>query len=328
MIGDDMEQNVPYARIDGFGPPEGFKAGWHVTRDKVALRYMSWGEDVARARAGQCRGTLVLTHGRTEFIEKYYEVIDELLSRGFAVFTFDWRGQGLSWRPLEDRFKGHVRDFGEHVEDMREMLAEHVTPNFPGPYFSMSHSMGGHANLRIAHDLPDAFEAMIFSAPMWGIQLGRGVILALTLAVARLNLMLGRAEAYVLGGAEQGIADEPFEGNKVTNDPGRFNRCMDLLRALPDLGLGAPTYGFFDVSMKSMGMASQADYLEAVKTPLLVVCGAQEQIVDNNKIAQMMPHLTHGELVVVPESQHEILMEKDAARAVFWNAFDAFMTDR
>lgn len=323
-----MEQNVPYATIDEFGPPEGFKVGWHVTRDKVGLRYMSWGEDVARARAGHCRGTLVLTHGRTEFIEKYYEVIDELLSRGFAVFTFDWRGQGLSWRPLDDRFKGHVRDFNDHVEDMREMLDTHVTPNFPGPYFSMSHSMGGHANLRIAHDLPDAFDAMVFSAPMWGIQLGSGVILALTLAVARLNMLLGRAEAYVLGGAEQGISDEPFEGNKVTNDPSRFKRCMDLLRAMPDLGLGAPTYEFFDVSWMSMGMARQPDYLAGIKTPLLVTCGAEERIVDNDTIAQMMPHLTNGELVMVPDAQHEILMEKDGARGVFWTAFDGFMKDR
>lgn len=323
-----MEQNAPYATIDGFGPPEGFKVGWHVTRDKVGLRYMSWGEDVARARAGHCRGTMVLTHGRTEFIEKYYEVVDELLSRGFAVFTFDWRGQGLSWRPLEDRFKGHVRDFKDHVEDMREMLDVHVTPNFPGPYFSMSHSMGGHANLRIAHDLPDAFEAMIFSAPMWGIQLGSGVILALTLAIARLNLMLGRAESYVLGGAEQGISDEPFEGNKVTNDPGRFKRCMDLLRTMPDLGLGAPTYEFLNVSLASMGMTQHADYLRDIRTPLLVACGTEEKIVNNATISEMMPHLANGELVMVPDAQHEILMEKDGARAVFWAAFDGFMKGR
>lgn len=188
--------------------------------------------------------------------------------------------------------------------------------------------MGGHANLRIAHDLPDAFDAMVFSAPMWGIQLGSGVILALTLAVARLNMLLGRAEAYVLGGAEQGISDEPFEGNKVTNDPSRFKRCMDLLRAMPDLGLGAPTYEFFDVSWMSMGMARQPDYLAGIKTPLLVTCGAEERIVDNDTIAQMMPHLTNGELVMVPDAQHEILMEKDGARGVFWTAFDGFMKDR
>ena len=47
-----------------------------------------------------CRpaGTCVLLNGQTEFIEKYFEVIDELRGRGFAVATMDWRGQGGSGR--------------------------------------------------------------------------------------------------------------------------------------------------------------------------------------------------------------------------------------
>ena len=47
------------------------------------------------------RGTVVLLTGRGEFIEKYAtEVVGELLERGFAVVALDWRGQGLSDRPL------------------------------------------------------------------------------------------------------------------------------------------------------------------------------------------------------------------------------------
>ena len=41
-------------------------------------------------------GVCVLLNGQTEFIEKYFEVIDELRGRGFAVATMDWRGQGGS----------------------------------------------------------------------------------------------------------------------------------------------------------------------------------------------------------------------------------------
>ena len=48
--------------------------------------------DVAAARV------CVLLNGQTEFIEKYFEVIDELRGRGFAVATMDWRGQGGSSR--------------------------------------------------------------------------------------------------------------------------------------------------------------------------------------------------------------------------------------
>ena len=51
------------------------------------------------------RGVCVLLNGQTEFIEKYFEVIDELRGRGFAVATMDWRGQGGSTRMTEDSRK-------------------------------------------------------------------------------------------------------------------------------------------------------------------------------------------------------------------------------
>jgi lysophospholipase len=43
-------------------------------------------------------GTIVLLGGRSEFIEKYIEVVGELLTRRFAVAAVDWRDQwiGLS----------------------------------------------------------------------------------------------------------------------------------------------------------------------------------------------------------------------------------------
>ena len=44
------------------------------------------------------KGTIILQSGRTEFIEKYYEVISEFIDRGYAVAMMDWRGQGLSSR--------------------------------------------------------------------------------------------------------------------------------------------------------------------------------------------------------------------------------------
>ncbi len=57
------------------------------------------------------RGTCVLLNGQSEFIEKYFDVIDALRQRGFAVATMDWHNQGASPRPLPDPLKVHVRDF-------------------------------------------------------------------------------------------------------------------------------------------------------------------------------------------------------------------------
>jgi lysophospholipase len=53
-----------------------------------------------------CRGTVFLLTGRSEYMEKYAEVVQELNGRGFDVYSFDWRGQGLSERILHNPAKG------------------------------------------------------------------------------------------------------------------------------------------------------------------------------------------------------------------------------
>ena len=74
----------------------------------------------------------VVQQGRGEFIEKYaVEVVGELLDRGYAVQALDWRGQGLSERPLADPDKGHIDDFATYLDDFQAFMSEVVAPAAP-----------------------------------------------------------------------------------------------------------------------------------------------------------------------------------------------------
>ncbi|HSO20446.1 MAG TPA: alpha/beta hydrolase, partial [Desulfosarcina sp.] len=57
------------------------------TFDGLSIR---WGFSAASAHA---RGTVLFLNGRTEFMEKYGEVVDELNLRRYDVYSCDWRGQ-------------------------------------------------------------------------------------------------------------------------------------------------------------------------------------------------------------------------------------------
>ena len=80
--------------------------------DGVQLRTAHWAPQTAT------RGTVAILQGRSEFIEKYFEVIGQLLARGFAVATMDWRGQGGSARQLKNPRKGHIDDFSLFERDL------------------------------------------------------------------------------------------------------------------------------------------------------------------------------------------------------------------
>src|SRR5438105_11808283 len=124
--------------------PEGAVTGSVTTRDGISLRYARW-DGQARAK-----GTVCLLQGRTEFIEKYFEVVRDLRGRGFAVVTFDWRGQGLSERALADREKGHVESFGQYDLDLETVIGQIVLPNCSPPFIGLAHSMGVAVLLRSA----------------------------------------------------------------------------------------------------------------------------------------------------------------------------------
>src|SRR5205085_3158379 len=117
------------------------------------------------------RGTCVLLNGQTEFIEKYFEVIDELRGRGFAVATMDWRGQGGSTRMTEDSRKSFVGDFSEYDEDLDTLMNWIVRPMLAGGEkpVALAHSMGAHNLLRLLVRKPASFAAGVLSAPMIGI---------------------------------------------------------------------------------------------------------------------------------------------------------------
>src|SRR3954464_2310839 len=95
-----------------------------IAADSARLRTARFAADPGAADRGIC----VLLNGQTEFIEKYFEVIDELRGRGFAVATMDWRGQGGSARMTEDTRKSFVGDFREYDEDLDTLMNWIVQP--------------------------------------------------------------------------------------------------------------------------------------------------------------------------------------------------------
>ena len=96
-------------------------------------------------------GTVVHFNGRTEFIERNALVYSDLAKRGWDVWTLDWRGQGLSYRPLvgEAAVRGHIDDFATYVADATRFVDSVVKlQQQRPPHVLLGHSMGGQIALR------------------------------------------------------------------------------------------------------------------------------------------------------------------------------------
>ena len=270
------------------------------------------------------RGTCVLLNGQTEFIEKYFEVIDELRGRGFAVVTMDWRGQGGSSRMTEDSRKSFVGDFREYDEDLDTLLNWIVTPMLaPGEKpVALAHSMGAHVLLRHLARRPGSFGPCVLSAPMIGISF-RGQRELLVRTVTRYHMWRGQQTGWVWGMEGRDPHRVTFATQLVTSDPQRFERTQALLREQPDLRLAGATWGWLAAALRSIDMLkTQASQ---ITTPLLVVGAGKDRICVTADAKAFAAAAPHADYVEIPEAEHEILMERNPIRAQFWAAFDAFM---
>jgi lysophospholipase len=291
-----------------------------ATRDGKRLRCQVF--DAAPGTTG--RGVCVLLHGQTEFIEKYVEVIGELQARGFTVATFDWPGQGGSYRMLADPLKAHIGNFRDYDSALWLFLDEVVKPLSDSPPVVLAHSMGGHIALRAMHERPNAFKCAVLSAPMIR-ALTRGYPPVLARAACWLEYQLGAQNDWVWGMDGRDPHKITFDTQLVTSDRARFQRTQDFLRAHPDLRLAGPTWGWLEAAYRSMAAMQAPGYAEAITTPVLLCAAGKDRIVDVTAERAFIRRLPHGELFDMPEAEHEILMESDPIRARFWSAFDGFV---
>ena len=272
------------------------------------------------------KGVCVLLNGQTEFIEKYFEVIDELRSRGFAVATMDWRGQGGSGHVLDDHRKGFVSDFAEYDEDLETLLNWIVTPMLaPGEKpVALAHSMGAHNLLRTLVKTPGHFSAAVLNAPMIAISF-RGQKEFLVRGVTAMQLWRKRGGDWVWGMEDRDPHKQNFSTQMVTSDPQRFERTQMLLREHPDLRLAGATWAWLAAALASMDWLKAPGRPEGITTPLLVVGAGADRICITPEIKAFAQRMPNAEYLEIADAGHEVLMERNDIRARFWTAFDAFM---
>ncbi|MEM7302693.1 MAG: alpha/beta hydrolase [Pseudomonadota bacterium] len=298
--------------------PEGAVAGFVETPDGAKIRYANWSSLVSPSK-----GTVIIVNGRAEFIEKYFETVQNLRESGFGVLTFDWRGQGLSSRLLADPRKGYVDDFDQYLVDFETILDEVALPDCRAPFFVLGHSTGSLVALLAAPRATNRIRRMVLTAPLLALN-------SLPFSQDNLRRLTGFLKAVGLGelyvrSAKAPMETRPFVGNRLTSDTERFQRNGDLVRAHPDLALGAPTAGWIYASCKAMDMAWDPEFMASVTIPTLLVSAGNDRVVSRDAIEKYGQELRSGAYLTIDGAKHEMMQERDVFRQQLLSAFDAFV---
>ncbi|MGA7544747.1 MAG: alpha/beta hydrolase [Methyloceanibacter sp.] len=299
--------------------PLGASAGFIKGKRGAKLRFARWPSSLRERR-----GTVCIFPGRSEFIEKYFEVVGELRRRGFAVAVLDWRGQGGSSRLLWDPLKGYVRSFADYEDDLARFMSEVVLPDCPPPYFALAHSMAATVLFRAGTMRGCWFSRMVMTAPMLRIAelpISPGPLSALVWALS----LTGFGGTPVPGGMKAYLASQVFEGNLLTSDRERFLRNQSVVDAAPKLAVGPPTIAWLRAALGAMRDIAEDSFPPGMRVPVLMLAASDDRIVSSLAIEEMATRLKVGAQLVLRGARHEILQERDVIRQQFWAAFDAFV---
>lgn len=301
---------------------QGGEDAFFPAADGTRIRYVIW----PAAEPGG-HGGVILLPGRSEFIEKYSETVQDLLARGFWVAAMDWRGHGLSGRALSNRHKHHLTSFVPMADDLRRFIEELEARRLGRPRIILAHSMGAHVALRYLHDYPHRIDGAVLSAPMVALTFapfGR----RLTRSLTRLAITFGFGERYAPGQTDYGAFQRSDANMRLlTSDPERFQIEHRWIGQNPDLALGGVTYGWLDAAMASIREINAPGYAEAIETPILMVQAAADRLVDNRRQEAFARRLPNAAFLRIEGARHEILNERDEYRERFLAAFDRQLAD-
>jgi len=295
--------------------PDGVSARWLKAPDGVRIRAAFW-------RGGD-KGTVLLFPGRTEYVEKYGPAAGEFAARGYAMLTVDWRGQGLADRLLPDRATGHVGRFQDYQKDIAALVDLAAREGLPRPYFLVAHSMGGAIGLRALYG-GLAVRAVAFSAPMWGIRIHPALRPA-AWVLSTAGRGLGQGQRYAPGTTPVTyVAEAPYDDNVLTTDPTMYAFMQTQVRDHPDLALGGPSLHWLNEALRE---CFELRHRPSPYVPCLTALGSRERVVDTRPIQVRMARWPDGRLDLVPEAEHEVMMETPAIRRHFYDTagrlFDA-----
>ncbi len=303
--------------IPGNPRPDNAVCGFLTTRDRVRLRYARFTPD------GHQNGTVVVLTGRNECIEKYFETIRHISSRGLASVIMDWRGQGGSDRLMRDPLRGHVASFDHYVTDLDQLFTEIVLPDCRGPYFVLAHSTGSLIALLASPSLANRVRRMVLVAPFLGV-IGLPLSMRNVQRVMSVLYWMGVRRFYAYGGRRP-PQPPPFANNKLTTDHNRYRRNTLLYETHPRLALGGPTVSWVRAACIASDRIQAPAFTASYRIPTLFVAAGADEVVSTPAIEAYVRRLKTASLITIDGARHEILQERDIYRQQLLAAFDAFV---
>ncbi|NMM94712.1 alpha/beta fold hydrolase [Bifidobacterium oedipodis] len=259
------------------------------------------------------RGCIVISHGFTEFAEKYDELVWYFLLAGYSVCVLEHRGHGKSERNVDNPSMVWIDDWQRYVVDLAA-FASSVGQQYAGgmPLNLFCHSMGGGIGAALLERYPSLFDKAVLSAPMIAPQTGMPLWLTRGLVGALCALGMGRQRVF-----GQKDFDGVLDLSSYQYSSEARERWYHKLRCEhPEYQTYCATFSWVREALRLNRAILQPEACAEIETPLLLFQAGRDVWVLNKPQNTFVQRVKDGggeaQLVRFAESQHEIFSMPNA----------------
>jgi lysophospholipase len=269
------------------------RSGRVDTADGLELIWQAWVPE-------RPRGAIVIVHGLAEHSGRYRETAEFLCANGWAVFTGDLRGHGLS-PDVPGAGRVHVKRFTDYYQDVEAFIGLARTACPEVPLYLLGHSMGGLIAIRYVLERPTGIAGAIISSPALGTHPDFQPPWLLKVLVGILSRL-----------APKLLVKSELDTNAICRDPAVVKAYLD-----DPLVSQKVSARWYSEMMKAMKAAHRE--AGALSMPMLLMQSGADRLVDPSAPERWAAAAPPGrvDLVVWDGFYHEMLNEpeKDRVRA-------------
>ncbi|OCA99594.1 alpha/beta fold hydrolase [Clostridium beijerinckii] len=284
----------------------------YIDGDKgVKLYYEKYNIENAKAN-------IVISHGYTESLEKYHELIYYFLKEGYNVFGIEHRGHGRSGTlGIADKTQVNVEKFDQYVTDFKKFMDEVVMPNNQGKKVLLfAHSMGGTIGTKFIEEYPDYFDAAVLSAPMLEVNTGN-IPKFLADIIVEFEVAIGNGGNYVLG--KKAYTPEYKENEIGTSSLNRYKYSHDIVANNKELQRGGASYNWTKEAFDTTKEIIKPENASKVEIPILLFQADNDTYVKSEGQNEFASSAKNCEIEKIENSRHEIYLEKDEIQKPYLN---------
>lgn len=283
--------------------------GYFRGENKVKIHYRTYLQEGAK-------NCLVILPGRSEPVEKYAEVVYDLLNleigKNLNFYLLDHRGQGSSDRMKMPNDMGYVDQFRHYVLDLEYFVINQKLESKCEKKFLLAHSLGaGVATAFMLRNL-DFFNKVALTSPMLKI-MTKPYPYPVARAIVQTAVAAGRGAKFAV--KQKGFnPDIKFEDNAFTTSLPRFKMAMSTYEMFPKTKLGGVSNRWVLEIMK--GTNKIRSHYHEITTPIRVFHAGIETYSEPSEMIKFCDEVIKCKRTFFPTSKHEVLMDCDETRKI------------